>query len=318
MKVLVTGGAGYIGAIVANELLNQNIEVVVLDDLSTGHQTSVPKKATFFQGNVLDKSIVAQALSGVDAVIHFAAKSLVGESIKNPVLYWHNNVDGTRCLLESMNEAGVKKIVFSSTAAVYGDPVEIPITENSPTRPKSPYGESKLAVDNLLSEYSQQFGFGAISLRYFNVAGAAAGLGEMHTPETHLIPRALSSILNQNDSFEIYGDDWPTTDGTCIRDYIHILDLTDAHIKALNKIKLGKHLIYNLGTETGSSVLEVIAAIETVTGKKLNRTITSRRQGDPAILVASNKRAKLELDWIPTRTLEDIVTDAYDFAKEKL
>lgn len=318
MKILVTGGAGYIGSIVASELIRLNHEVVILDNLSTGHIAAIPETAYFIQGDVRDATAVTAALSGVDAVIHFAAKSLVGESVAKPDLYWDNNLAGTRNLLDQMQLSGVKKIVFSSTAAVYGDPAESPITENSPTEPKSPYGESKLAVDQLLSQYCQQQGFAAISLRYFNVAGAVGNLGELHNPETHLIPRALNALLNNENSFEIFGDDWPTPDGTCIRDYIHVADLADAHIKALTHLELGKHFICNLGTETGASVLEVIAAIESVTGKKVNRRITNRRPGDPAVLVASNQTAQDLLNWKPVKSLQDIVADTYQFMKAQL
>lgn len=318
MKILVTGGAGYIGSIVASELIKLNHEVVILDNLSTGHIAAIPETAYFIQGDVRDATAVTAALSGVDAVIHFAAKSLVGESVAKPDLYWDNNLAGTRNLLDQMQLSGVKKIVFSSTAAVYGDPAESPITENSPTEPKSPYGESKLAVDQLLSQYCQQQGFAAISLRYFNVAGAVGNLGELHNPETHLIPRALNALLNNEDSFEIFGDDWPTPDGTCIRDYIHVADLADAHIKALTCLELGEHSICNLGTETGASVLEVIAAIESVTGKKVNRRITNRRPGDPAVLVASNQTAQDLLNWKPVKSLQEIVADTYQFMKAQL
>ena len=318
MKILVTGGAGYIGSIVASELIKLNHEVVILDNLSTGHIAAIPKSAHFIQGDVLDPNAVAAALSGVDAVIHFAAKSLVGESVAKPDLYWNNNLEGTRNLLDQMRFFGIKKIVFSSTAAVYGDPVESPITESSPTEPKSPYGESKLAVDQLLSQYCEQQGFAAISLRYFNVAGAVGNLGELHNPETHLIPRALNALLNIEDSFEIFGDNWPTPDGTCIRDYIHVADLADAHIKALACLVPGKHFICNLGTETGASVLEVIEAIESVTGKKVNRKITNRRPGDPAVLVASNQTAQDLLNWRPVKSLNDIVADTYRFMKAQL
>lgn len=315
MKVLVTGGAGYIGSIVAAELKKLGNDVVIFDDLSTGHKDAVAPDIEFIQGDMLDESALNLALAGVDAVIHFAAKSLVGESVVKPDLYWTTNLEGTRNLLNLMNANGVTRIVFSSTAAVYGDPKENPITENSPTLPKSPYGESKLAVDNLLTEYAKEFNFAAISLRYFNVAGATNNLGERHNPETHLIPRALAAGLEHNTEFEIYGDDWPTPDGTCIRDYIHVVDLADAHIKALDKLVNGEHQIFNLGTETGASVLEVVEMIEKVTNTKIDRKRASRRDGDPAVLVASNIKAKDILGWSPTRNLEQIVTDAYNFTK---
>lgn len=318
MKILVTGGAGYIGSIVAAELIDLNHDVVILDNLSTGHKFAIPETAQFIQGDIQDVNAVNQALDGIDAVIHFAAKSLVGESVQYPELYWQTNLDGTKNLLEQMRLVGVKRIVFSSTAAVYGDPVESPITEDSPTLPKSPYGESKLAVDQLLSEYCHQHGFAAFSLRYFNVAGAVGNLGELHNPETHLIPRALASVINDENTFEIYGDDWPTPDGTCIRDYIHISDLAEAHVKALENLEYGKHLICNLGTENGASVLEVITAIEHVTGKKVTRNVVERRPGDPAVLVTSNKAARELLNWTPKRSLIEIVTDTYNFMKARM
>lgn len=315
MKILVTGGAGYIGSVVAFELIKLGHQVIIFDDLSTGHIASIPTDAKFILGSVLNRAEIAPALDEVDAVMHFAAKSLVGESVTKPELYWQTNLEGTRNLLEEMRIAKVSKIVFSSTAAVYGDPIESPITEKAATLPKSPYGESKLAVDHLLTEYCRDFGFAAISLRYFNVAGAVGRFGELHDPETHLIPRALKAILQNDNSFYIYGDDWLTPDGTCIRDYIHVADLADAHIIALAKFEFGKHLICNLGTESGSSVLEVIAAIEEVTGKVLNKQIAERRPGDPAVLVTSNKYAKEILGWQPTRNINQIIQDSYDFMK---
>jgi UDP-glucose 4-epimerase len=313
MNILVTGGAGYIGSIVTSELINLGHNVTVLDDLSTGHQGSIHPNAHFIQGSMLDRSAIKQSLSGVDAVLHFAAKSLVGESVIKPEIYWETNLTGSENLLNEMLSLGINKIVFSSTAAVYGDPVESPITESAATIPKNPYGESKLAVEELLTKFANEHNLAAISLRYFNVAGAVGKLGELHSPETHLIPKVLQSILNAENDFAIFGDDWPTHDGTCIRDYIHVADLADAHIKALGKLVPGEHLICNLGTGKGSSVLEVIAAIEQVTKTKVKRVISGRRDGDPAILVTSNQAAKQILGWIPKHDLLKIVQDAYRF-----
>jgi UDP-glucose 4-epimerase len=313
MNILVTGGAGYIGSIVTANLIELGYNVTVLDDLSTGHRKSIHPEAHFIQGSLLDKSAVKQCLNGIDAVMHFAAKSLVGESVLKPDIYWETNLTGSENLLTEMLNLGINKIVFSSTAAVYGDPVESPITESATTMPKNPYGKSKLAVDQLLTKFAKDYGLAAISLRYFNVAGAVGNLGELHSPETHLIPKVLQSILNADNDFAIFGDDWPTPDGTCIRDYIHVADLTDAHIKALNKLIPGKHLIFNLGTGQGSSVLEVIVAIEQVTQTKVKRIVSERRDGDPAILVTSNQLAKQILDWQPKHDLLEIVQDSYKF-----
>ena len=315
MKILVTGGAGYIGSVVVADLIKLGHQVKVFDDLSTGHEDAIDPAATFINGSMLDKLALASALHNCEAVIHFAAKSLVGESVTNPELYWNTNLIGTKNLLTAMVQADVKKIVFSSTAAVYGDPLSSPITETAQTIPKSPYGESKLAVDDLLSEFCQNENFAAISLRYFNVAGAVGNLGERHSPETHLIPNILSAVLNSEHTFEIYGDNWPTKDGTCVRDYIHVADLSVAHVKALTKLTHGIHHILNLGTETGSSVRDVVAAVEAVTGKKVATQISPPREGDPAILVTSNKLAKEILGWEPVYDLHKIVEDAYEFMK---
>lgn len=318
MKILVTGGAGFIGSVVSQQLISLNHDVTILDNLSTGHVGSIPTGANFVSGSLLNTSDIESALMGNEAVIHFAAKSLVGESMLYPEEYWENNLEGTRNLLASMNNLNIKKIVFSSTAAVYGEPTEIPLTENSPLNPKSPYGESKLAVENLLSEYCDQSGFAAISLRYFNVAGASGSLGERHNPETHLIPRVLQSLLQSAGPFEIFGDDWPTPDGTCIRDYIHVEDLARAHVLALDNLEPGKHKIFNLGSGNGSSVLQVIAAIESATGKKVNSVVSARRSGDPAILITSITAAEQNLGWQPKLDLNQMVADAYRFMIENL
>lgn len=315
MKILVTGGAGYIGSVVVADLIKLGHEVKVFDDLSTGHQDAIDPAATFINGSMLDISALESALQHCEAVIHFAAKSLVAESVTNPELYWNTNLLGTQNLLTAMSQLDIRKIVFSSTAAVYGEPISSPIAETAPTIPKSPYGDSKLAVDKLLGEFCRTKNFAAISLRYFNVAGAVGNLGERHEPETHLIPNILSSVLNSKHQFEIYGNNWPTKDGTCVRDYIHVADLAVAHIKALAKLTYGTHHILNLGTELGSSVLDVIAAVESVTGQKVSTQISAPRDGDPAVLVTSNKLAKEILGWEPVHDLHKIVQDTYEFMK---
>jgi UDP-glucose 4-epimerase len=315
MKLLVTGGAGYIGSVVAAELIAAGHEVTVLDNLSTGHADAVPPGATFVAGDVRDGAKTALA-GGMDAVLHFAAKSLVGESVANPGPYWSNNLGGTLALLEAMRAAGVSTIVFSSTAATYGEPERVPIDETAPARPTSPYGASKLAVDTALAEYARMHGFGAVSLRYFNVAGAfrdAAGtwLGERHTVETHLIPNILRIASDESGPVSIFGDDYPTADGSCVRDYIHVTDLADAHLLALGACRPGQHAIYNLGCGTGHSNFEVLAACREVTGLAIPAKITGRRAGDPAVLIASSERIGRELGWRPERGLRDMVADAW-------
>ncbi len=314
MRVLVTGGAGYIGGTATAILLDRGFDVTVLDDCSTGHSEAVDPRATFINGSILDNATVAKALAGVEAVLHFSAKSLVGESVNKPEIYWNTNLNGSRILLEEMRQAGVKKIVFSSTAATYGEPKEIPITENSETKPTNPYGASKLAVDYMLTSEAVAHGLAAVSLRYFNVAGAhmatAGWLAERHDPETHLIP----NILRATDAtpLKVFGSDWPTKDGTCIRDYIHVVDLIDAHILALSAAQTGSHQIINLGSGGGYSVREVIVATEKVLGKSVPAELVGRRAGDPAVLIADIAKAKEILGWAPARNIEDMVRDTWD------
>ena len=278
--MLVTGGAGYIGSVVAAQLVAAGHEVTVLDDLSTGFADAVPPGATFVKGTLRDCS--AEVLTdGIEAVLHFAAKSLVGESVADPAKYWSNNLGGTVTLLEAMREMRVRTIVFSSTAAVYGEPERTPVTETDPTRPTSPYGASKLAVDTTLTEFSRLYGFGAVSLRYFNVAGAhqapgGSWLGERHNPETHLIPNVLAGVT-EGRQVQIFGDDYPTPDGTCVRDYIHVTDLADAHLRALAACRPGQHLIYNLGNGAGFSVRAVIEVCREVTGADIGTDVGPRR-----------------------------------------
>jgi UDP-glucose 4-epimerase len=320
MRVLVTGGAGYIGSVVAAQLVAAGHEVTVLDDLSTGYTDAVPPGVTFVKGTLRD--CAAEVLAdGIDAVLHFAAKSLVGESVAEPARYWSTNLGGTIALLEAMREIGVRTIVFSSTAAVYGEPERTPITETDPARPTNPYGASKLAVDTTLTEFARLYGFGAVSLRYFNVAGAhrAEGgvwYGERHRPETHLIPNVLASAA-AGDRVQVFGDDYPTPDGTCIRDYIHVTDLADAHLRALGACRPGQHRVYNLGNGTGFSVRQVIDVCAEVTGIEIEIDVTARRPGDPAVLIASAERIAGELGWRADRDLRAMAADAWEFAQAR-
>ena len=317
MKGLVTGGAGYVGSIVTGHLLDAGHTVTVLDDLSTGHRDAVPAGAEFVQDDLLNVGSVLRR-GDVDAVLHFAAKSLVSESVRDPALYWHTNLIGTRRLLDEMRANGVGRLVFSSTAATYGGPPSTPITEDAPTRPTSAYGSSKLAVDLMLADECRAHGLAAVSLRYFNVGGAWGGLGERHVHETHLIPIALDVALGDRSTLAVYGDDYPTPDGTCVRDYIHVADLAEAHLLALEAARPGEHRIYNLGTETGYSVKEVVDAVTSVTGTPVPCDVAGRRPGDPAVLVASSELIRRELGWDPRRGLVQIVTDAWEFARNRV
>jgi UDP-glucose 4-epimerase len=320
MRVLVTGGAGYIGSVVAAQLVAAGHEVTVLDDLSTGHADAVPAGAGFVKGTLRD--CAAEVLAdGTDAVLHFAAKSLVGESMAEPARYWSANLGGTITLLEAMREIGVRTIVFSSTAAVYGEPERTPVTETDPTRPTSPYGASKLAVDTTLTEFARLYGFGAVSLRYFNVAGAhraddGTWFGERHHPETHLIPNVLASVA-EGRRVQVFGDDYPTPDGTCVRDYIHVTDLAGAHLRALGACRPGQHRVYNLGNGAGFSVRQVIDVCAEVTGTEVGVDVTARRPGDPAVLVASAERIAAELGWRADRDLPAMAADAWEFIRAR-
>ncbi|MGW7051821.1 UDP-glucose 4-epimerase GalE [Streptomyces sp. NPDC054887] len=315
-KYLVTGGAGYVGSVVAAHLLEAGHEVTVLDDLSTGFREGVPAGAAFVEGRVQD---AARWLDpSYDGVLHFAAFSQVGESVADPEKYWTNNVGGTMALLAAMRDAGVRKLVFSSTAATYGEPVSTPITEAAPTAPTSPYGASKLAVDHMISGESTAHGLAAVSLRYFNVAGAYGDCGERHDPESHLIPLVLQVAQGRRESIAVYGDDYPTPDGTCVRDYIHVADLAEAHLLALEAAEPGAHLICNLGNGNGFSVREVVETVREVTGHPIPETPAPRRAGDPAVLVASAETAREKLGWKPSRAdLAGIVADAWAFARRE-
>jgi UDP-glucose 4-epimerase len=317
LKLLVTGGAGYIGSIVAVQLLSRGHEVVVLDNLEQGHRDAVPTAARLVEADLRDSQSVRTALAeGFDAVLHFAALALVGESVSHPERYYRTNVLGTLNLLEAMNEADVARLVFSSTCAVYGEPSEVPIPETAVPRPVNPYGASKLAVDNMIGAFCRAHGLGAVSLRYFNVAGASNGLGEDHDPETHLIPNILRAVLGTNPYVEIYGTDYPTPDGTAIRDYIHIEDLSEAHVLALGAARPGEHLIYNLGNGSGFSVREVIAAAREVSGADIPTREAPRRPGDPPQLVAASERIRSELGWKARKPgITEMVGDAWAFAQ---
>jgi len=319
VKLLVTGGAGYIGSIVTKQLLAEGHEVVVLDNLRTGHRAAVPAGARLVVLDLLERERLGDAVSqGFDGVLHFAALALVGESVSHPERYYRTNVGGTLNLLDAMVAAGIGRLVFSSTCAVYGEPEEVPITESEPTKPMSPYGASKLAVDWMIGHFCDAHGLGAVSLRYFNVAGASEGLGEDHNPETHLIPNILRAAIGINRFVEIYGTDYPTPDGTAIRDYIHIEDLGVAHLLALAGTRAGEERIFNLGNGSGFSVRQVIEAAQTVTGIEIPTREAPRRRGDPPRLVAASDLIRSELGWTAQKAaVEDMVADAWAFAQSR-
>ena len=313
MKILVTGGAGYIGSHMVKLLAGSGAEVWVIDDLSTGHADAV-RGAQLVRGDIADIPNTANLLKkrGIEAVVHFAGASLVAESVANPAKYQARNVDASLALLEAMRHAAVTRIVFSSTAAVYGDPQRVPIDETHPTQPVNPYGASKLAVERKLAECSAAYGLRAVSLRYFNAAGADGGLGERHDPETHLIPRLLKAAL-QKTAISIYGTDYPTRDGTCVRDYVHVADLCTAHLLALERLEQG-HECFNLGNGEGFTVMEVVEAARRATGRRIEIQLSARRAGDPPALVADATKARRVLGWQPQRSaLERIVADAWQF-----
>lgn len=316
--ILICGGAGYIGSHAVYRLIEKGENVVVADNLQTGHKEAVHPEAVFCQGDIRDRGFLRELFRqyDIEAVIHFAANSLVGESMEEPLKYYDNNVYGTQVLLEVMKEFDVKQIVFSSTAAVYGEPKQIPIVETDPTEPTNAYGETKLAMEKMMKWADRAYGIRSISLRYFNVAGAyGTTIGEDHDPETHLIPLILKVPLGQREEIAIFGDDYDTPDGTCIRDYIHVLDLVDAHVLALEKLRSGaKSDVYNLGNGNGFSVKEVIEAARQVTGHPIPARVMARRPGDPAKLVASSEKAKRELGWEPKySSITDIVASAWEW-----
>jgi UDP-glucose 4-epimerase len=311
MKILVVGGAGYIGSICSEVLLNEGYDVVIFDNLTEGHRGAVDSRARFIEGNLADRTAVDAAISSSrpDAVMHFAASALVSESMQNPSKYFRNNIAHGLNLLDAMVAADVKRMVFSSTCAIFGPPDRLPLDENLPTRPINPYGESKLAFERILRWYDEIHGVTSVSLRYFNAAGASARFGEDHRCETHLIPNVLKVALGQKPCVEVYGTDYETPDGTCIRDYIHILDLANAHILALDS---PKSEFYNLGTGGGSSVREVIEVARKVTGRNIDMVEKSRRPGDPPRLIAASEKIKRELGWKPQfQSLDAIIESAW-------
>lgn len=318
MAILVTGGAGYIGSHTVAALLSQGKEVVVIDNLQSGHREAV-LGGKFYEGDLRDKALLAKLFSenSIEAVIHFAANSLVGESMKAPVKYYDNNVYGTLCLLEAMDQADVRKIVFSSTAATYGEPEKVPIEESDPTRPTNVYGETKLTMERMMAWFDQVLGIKYVSLRYFNAAGAHEGgkIGEDHRPESHLIPLIIEAALGQRPSIQVFGDDYSTPDGTCVRDYIHVSDLADAHLRAVaHLLEGGASDIFNLGNGQGFSVKQVIETVKSVTGRDFPVVISPRRSGDPAVLIASSDKARSVLGWQPSRDkLEDIIQSAWQW-----
>ena len=308
MRIFVTGGAGYIGSVCSELLLNEGHEVAIFDNLIEGHRRAVDSRAQFIQGDLADRDQIERALSNTrpDAVMHFAAYALVPESMRDPSKYFRNNVSNGLNLLDAMLTTGVQRIIFSSTCALFGPPDRVPIDETAPARPANPYGESKLAFEKILRWYDQVHGLKFVCLRYFNAAGATEDLGEDHRPETHLIPNVLKVALGQRPSLEIYGTDYETPDGTCIRDYIHVVDLAHAHILALGATASG---FYNLGTGGGSSVREVIAACRKITGREIDTIEKPRRPGDPPRLIASSEKIKKELGWQPQFQSLDVIIE---------
>lgn len=319
MRVLVTGGAGYIGSVVTEQLVKDNHEVVVYDSLYKGHREAVVTGARFVEADLRDKQTLVDTLRDVriEAVVHMAADSLVGESYTDPAKYYDNNVGSGLVLLDAMRATDVRQIVFSSTAAVYGEPEKQPIEESDATNPTNPYGETKLAFERAMHWYERAYGLRYASLRYFNAAGASENCGEIHDPETHLIPIALQTAAGKRSQVDIFGDDYPTEDGTCVRDYIHVVDLARAHIMALDVLSDGSR-IYNLGCGgAGYSVREVIETARQVTGKDIPTKIGPRRAGDPAVLIASSEKIKRELGWLPMhQDLRVIIESAWAWMRD--
>lgn len=318
MAVLVTGGAGYIGSHVVRLLLKKGFEVIILDNLSRGHKASLPQNVIFEEVDLLDREKLSAVVQkhNIESVIHFAAFAYVGESVEDPEMYYRNNVSGSVNLINTLKEKGVKRFVFSSTCSLYGNPLTIPISELETTKPINPYAKTKLMIEQILADYETAYGMKYVALRYFNAAGASVSgeIGESHFPEPHLIPLVLFTALGKRESISVYGDDYPTPDGTCVRDYIHVEDLADAHVKALEYLNKGNSSqIINLGTGDGNSVKEVISVAEEVTGRKIKSVFSQRRAGDPAVLVADNKKAKEVLGWSPKFNLKDIVQTAWQW-----
>lgn len=317
MTVLVLGGAGYIGSHTVYELIDRGEDVVIIDNLETGHIEAVHEKARFYQGDIRDRAFLDSVFEKehIDAVIHFAANSLVGESMTNPLKYYDNNLNGTKVLLEAMNAHDIKKIVFSSTAATYGEPERVPILETDKTEPTNAYGETKLSMEKMFKWCDRAYGLKYVSLRYFNACGAhvSGNIGEAHKPETHLIPLILQVPLGQREAISVFGDDYDTKDGTCVRDYIHVTDLAQAHILAVKYLMEGNESnIFNLGNGVGFTVKEVIETAKKATGKDIKAVMDERRAGDPAQLIASSEKAKTILGWKPEHAdLEEIISSAW-------
>jgi len=314
MNILVTGGAGYVGSVCAAELVKQGNCVVTYDNLTAGHRQAVDDGVQFVRGDIADTEQLKRVCKKhhIEAVMHFAASALVEESVRNPHLFYRNNVCGTISLLEVVAALKIQRLIFSSSAAVYGEPKRVPIREDHPNSPVNPYGETKLVIERALAWYHGAYGIKSASLRYFNAAGATQELGEDHRPESHLLPRLLAAASNPKGTFQIYGDDYPTPDGTCIRDFVHVLDIAQAHILALHSLsKLGSR-IYNVGLGKGYSIRAVVKAVEEITGRKLDVCVGRRRQGDPAVLVATAQKLRRELKWEPRHSaLKNIIHTAW-------
>ncbi|WP_455794124.1 UDP-glucose 4-epimerase GalE [Clostridium butyricum] len=317
MSYIVLGGAGYIGSHAVNKLIENNYDVIVVDNLQSGHEEAINSKAKFYKGDIRDKNFLSNVFKeeNIDGVFHFAANSIVGESMKEPLMYFNNNVYGMQILLEVMNEHNVNKIVFSSTAATYGEPKKVPITEDMETCPTNTYGETKLTMEKMMKWCDKAYGMKYVALRYFNVAGAEddGSIGEDHNPETHLIPIVLQTALGKRDHITIFGDDYDTEDGTCVRDYVHVVDLVEAHILAMKYLTHGgESNTFNLGSSQGFSVKEIVETARKVTDKDIKAIIGERRAGDPSKLIASSDKARKMLGWNPIRTnIENIIKDAW-------
>lgn len=322
MKVLVTGGAGYIGSHFVKILINEGIDCIVLDNLSRGHKEAVPPDVTLEIVDLLDFNAIENVINthGVDSVVHFAAFAYVGESVENPAMYYQNNVVGSFNLIKATVEAKIKKFVFSSTCSLYGNPAKVPISEEQSTNPINPYAQTKLTIENMLKDFENAYDLKSVCLRYFNAAGAdfLGEIGESHNPEPHLIPIVLNTALGIREQVLVFGDDYETKDGTCIRDYIHINDLGDAHLRALTYLNNGgESSIINLGTGEGNSVKEIIDTTEKITKKTIKKKIVERRPGDPAVLIADNSKAKRVLGWEPKYNLEQTISSAYKWHSNK-
>ncbi len=320
MKTLITGGAGYIGSHCVKKFLEQGHEIVVLDNLSRGHQEAVPKGVEFEVINLLEADKLKPVLEKhkIDSIVHFAAFAYVGESVESPADYYQNNVVGSFNIIKAAAETGINKFVFSSTCSLYGNPDTVPISEEESIKPINPYAKTKMMVENILADFNRAYGLNYVALRYFNAAGAdpSGSIGESHEPETHLIPLVLQTALGEREKILVFGDDYETNDGTCIRDYIHVNDLADAHLKALEYLNDGNEsTAINLGTGSGYSVLEIIKEVEKIAGISVKYEIVERREGDPAVLVADNKKAKKLLGWSPQNKLSDIILNSLNWHK---